>query len=338
MTRRLRGVVVYKASKPTVRWHDLPRPASFKRAEHYLGLTRDADETARLVARLRTGKVEMRPAKDVLRATGMPPLPVTDPGVERQLLKIRAGARLRPILLAVSPNGTIVADGAHRLAATAHVDECAPVALVEATDGLSNTRTTKEATVAKRQKINKTNVQSARARVEIDRFADHLQRAYPDDPEVQGYASKGRALVQGPAVPSDGRGLSTATQDGRTTTAYATSGATKADKRLEESLGELTELQKREDLSPETRERVRTVSRSLQMAYLRKESPGAAAALEARSSQTQASNDAQHSGRQVPIVGDDAAIRSAAQTLQKADPNLSDYDALERAYRRARAA
>lgn len=143
-----------KADAPAIRWTDTPKPEAFDNAGRVLGLTPDADRAARLLAGLRVGHLEMRRAEDVQRISGEPALPASDPGVKRHMERIRAGKRLRPILVTVTPTGTRVVDGAHRLSAVVHLDEQAPVALIEATD-LSNPSPKRETKMSKKSIIKK---------------------------------------------------------------------------------------------------------------------------------------------------------------------------------------
>ena len=211
-----------------------------------------------------------------------------------------------------------------------------PVVVFKSATGESNTD--RKGTKVSKSKIKKaTTIESAAARAAIAAAADELER-YADDGQVAGLVSKLRATIDGDVVPVDGIGLSTQMIDGQITVPYAASGATKSERRFEDALTEMVEISKRDDLNPRTREAVRNARRDLQLEYLHKASQAAAAALEAQTAQSQASNAAQFVGRQVPVVGDDAEIRKAASRLRKSDSSLTEYEALERASKAARAA
>ena len=95
----------------------------------------------------------------------------------------------------------------------------------------------------------------------------------------------------------------------------------------------MTELRKRDDLTPEAQEAVRKASRDLQTEYLHAVSPGAAQSVEEYRAAEARRYAAQTGGVGPAVVGDDAAIRKAAERLQKADSGLSEYEALELAYK-----
>ena len=66
-----------------------------------------------------------RRANDILRATGRDPLPLSDPGVLKDLKKVLAGEKLSPVLVA---DGDI-ADGYHRVSLAYALDPYADVPL-----------------------------------------------------------------------------------------------------------------------------------------------------------------------------------------------------------------
>ena len=162
--------------------------------------------------------------------------------------------------------------------------------------------------MSKKQKIQKTTIQSSAARAAISAAADSLEPHAGSDGQVAAAIEKLRALVDGPVV-GVGDGAKTEISDF----------SSPIDESVAKSLEQMETLRKQE-LAPAVRERVQSVSRRLQEAYLRKMSPAAADALEARTEVVRKSNEAQHAGRQVPVIGDDAEIRKAAEKLRKADP------------------
>lgn len=69
------------------------------------------------------------PAKDILRASGLPLLPVDNFHVAGDLDKIRADKPMSPVLLVAGHHGLplVIADGYHRVCAAYHHDENAMI-------------------------------------------------------------------------------------------------------------------------------------------------------------------------------------------------------------------
>jgi hypothetical protein len=107
----------------------LPRQQSeyCDHAAEYLSLLFPTARARALAARLRKAKVEVHPAKNILRAARINALPANNAKVKRDLSKIAKGKGLPPILLvrgdAAHDLPLIVADGMHRLSAAWHHDE-----------------------------------------------------------------------------------------------------------------------------------------------------------------------------------------------------------------------
>ena len=74
------------------------------------------------VARMKKAKLTSRRANDILRATGLPALPLTDPGVKRDLLKLLNGEKLSPVLVFDRQPGADIADGYHRVSLAYNID------------------------------------------------------------------------------------------------------------------------------------------------------------------------------------------------------------------------
>ena len=119
-------------------------------------------------------------------------------------------------------------------------------------------------------------------------------------------------------MPDDGTTLATAMQDGAVTSQYRTSA-----EKVEKALGRMTELRKRDDISPEAQEAVRKATRDLQTEYLHAVSPGAAQSVEEYRAADARRYVTQTGGVGPAVLGDDAEIKQAAEKLQKADPRLS---------------
>jgi hypothetical protein len=112
---------------PDVSWKTAPEEHDYPAAAGYLALLAAPAEVDRLVPLLRAAPIQHWKAKDILRASGLPLLPVDNPHVAADLHKIANGKSLSPVLLV---RGDLsfgrllqVADGYHRVCATYHTDE-----------------------------------------------------------------------------------------------------------------------------------------------------------------------------------------------------------------------
>jgi hypothetical protein len=94
----------------------------YEAAHNYLSLKLDDDQAGDMVARLKKAKLTWRRANDILRATGLPALPLTDPGVQRDLLKLLHGEKLSPVLVVDQKEGADIADGYHRVSLAYNID------------------------------------------------------------------------------------------------------------------------------------------------------------------------------------------------------------------------
>ncbi len=115
-------------------WKDEPEAQDFPAAENYLSLLVGPAAAERLAKSLRRKrKLAHYAAKDLLRASGLAPLPAENEGVAAKLAKIAAGRPLAPVLLVEREDGPlIVADGYHRISAAHLQDESAEVPAIEA--------------------------------------------------------------------------------------------------------------------------------------------------------------------------------------------------------------
>lgn len=116
----------------TVKWLPRQQTEDCDHAAEYLALVFPAVTARKLAARLRKAKVEIHPAKNIIRAGRITVLPKNNAKVKRDLAKIAKGKALPPILLvrgvAARDLPLIVADGMHRLSAAWRTDESADVA------------------------------------------------------------------------------------------------------------------------------------------------------------------------------------------------------------------
>jgi hypothetical protein len=113
------GVVQYLRWKKDVAEHD------YAAASSYLSIRFGEGRAEKIAAELRKLPVITRRANDILRATGRAPLPLSDPGVLKDLQKVLSGEKLSPILLAQAD----IADGYHRLSLAYALDPYADVPL-----------------------------------------------------------------------------------------------------------------------------------------------------------------------------------------------------------------
>ncbi|MDY7528898.1 MULTISPECIES: hypothetical protein [unclassified Cryobacterium] len=110
-----------------VKWLESPEAQDYPSAADYLHLLLQAESVDATVQALQDTPITTQKAKDILRAAGLPLLDVTNPHVASDLLKIRTGVKLSPILLVRGNLSSAVplhiADGYHRVCATYHTDE-----------------------------------------------------------------------------------------------------------------------------------------------------------------------------------------------------------------------
>ena len=119
MTDTDTGAVQYLRWRKDVAKHDYAAAAS------YLSIRFGESRARELSDKLEKLRVITRRANDILRATRRDPLPLSDPGVLRDLQKVLAGERLSPVLIA---DGDI-ADGYHRVSLAYALDPYAAVPL-----------------------------------------------------------------------------------------------------------------------------------------------------------------------------------------------------------------
>lgn len=117
-----------KSNKTTIAWLDQPEEHDYPAAQSYLNLLYDDAHSTELVRKLRAASMSGFKAKDILRASGLSPLGMSNAHVEKDVKKIQASTALSPLLL-VRQEGqrTVVADGYHRLCAVYSVDEDATI-------------------------------------------------------------------------------------------------------------------------------------------------------------------------------------------------------------------
>ena len=113
------------------RWKEEPDDHDYPAATDFLSLTLPGPVVDDIVDQLRSAPILRRKAKDLLRASQLPVLPVDNVHVAKDLKKIKGGVALSPVLL-VRGDGRrgvalVVADGYHRICASHAVDEDADI-------------------------------------------------------------------------------------------------------------------------------------------------------------------------------------------------------------------
>jgi hypothetical protein len=110
---------------PSLRWKKDVEHHDYAAASGYLSIRFGESRAREVSEKLQKLQVITRRANDILRATRRDPLPLSDPGVLKDLKKVLAGQKLSPILLAEGD----VADGHHRLSLAYALDPYAEVPL-----------------------------------------------------------------------------------------------------------------------------------------------------------------------------------------------------------------
>lgn len=112
---------------PIEHWKEDPDQEDYPAAVSFLTLLVGRESARKLVKALRKGDDLPRfAAKDILRASGLPLLASSDSEVSTDLEKVKLGKMLSPVLL-VQGSPLWIADGYHRVCASYHLDEKAPV-------------------------------------------------------------------------------------------------------------------------------------------------------------------------------------------------------------------
>jgi hypothetical protein len=108
-----------------LKWRKDVAEHDYAAASSYLSIRYGETRAQEVSEKLRKLPVIQRRANDILRATQRDPLPLSDPGVLRDLQKVLGGEKLSPVLVA---DGDI-ADGYHRVSLAYALDPYADVPL-----------------------------------------------------------------------------------------------------------------------------------------------------------------------------------------------------------------
>jgi hypothetical protein len=112
-----------------IKWLDDVADHDYAAAEAYLSIKLDKTAVAGLVDRLRKAPLTKRRANDILRAAGLTPAPLDDPGVMKDLVKAIEGKRLSPVLVVRDDARADIADGYHRVSLVYRIDPYGEVPL-----------------------------------------------------------------------------------------------------------------------------------------------------------------------------------------------------------------
>ena len=108
-----------------LKWDKDVASHDYAAASNYLSIRFGEGRAQQLSEKLQRLPVISRRANDILRATQRAPLPLSDPGVLKDLQKVLAGERLSPVLVAEGD----IADGYHRVSLAYALDPYADVPL-----------------------------------------------------------------------------------------------------------------------------------------------------------------------------------------------------------------
>jgi hypothetical protein len=107
----------------TVQWLDDVELHDYDAARQYLTLTVQPAYAAATVEHLMLQHITSYCAKDIIRASGLKVLRPDNFHVNKDILKVKAGKKLSPILLVRKSPHLIIADGYHRVCAAYHLNE-----------------------------------------------------------------------------------------------------------------------------------------------------------------------------------------------------------------------
>ena len=109
---------------PTI-WLDAPEKHDYPAAEDYLSLLYPDDVVYNIQFKLLNSAKSFKKAKDIVRASNVSLLGVSNGHVKKNLKKVKRGEKLSPILLVVDTkhNKLVIADGYHRLCAAYRLSE-----------------------------------------------------------------------------------------------------------------------------------------------------------------------------------------------------------------------
>jgi len=105
-----------------IEWMDDVAEHDYAAAEAYLSIKLEQALVAKVIGRLRKAPLTTRRANDILRAAGLTPAPLDDPGVMKDLIKVIERTRLSPVLVINDGTRADIADGFHRVSLVYRID------------------------------------------------------------------------------------------------------------------------------------------------------------------------------------------------------------------------
>jgi hypothetical protein len=113
------------ANEIEIKWLADPEDHDYPAAGAYLSLLYDEPVAAQYVEQLRQAPMSKFKARDIVRASGLSLLGISNSHVEHDRKKVLAGQSLSPLLLVRATNNpkVIIADGYHRMCAVYSFDE-----------------------------------------------------------------------------------------------------------------------------------------------------------------------------------------------------------------------
>lgn len=116
---------------PSPHWKERADEHDYPAAANYLSLLMDVQVAAKVAAKFKKAPISTYLAKDILRASRLPLLPIDNYHVKSDLKKVKKGQLLSPVLLVRGELGAdrplTIADGYHRICASYYLDENAEV-------------------------------------------------------------------------------------------------------------------------------------------------------------------------------------------------------------------
>ena len=112
-----------------IKWRDDVAPHDYEAAKAYLSLRFNDKTATKVVEQLTKAQLTKRRANDILRAAGLDPAPLEDPGVIKDLIKVIEGRELSPVLVISSDGRADIADGYHRVSMVYRLDPYGEVPL-----------------------------------------------------------------------------------------------------------------------------------------------------------------------------------------------------------------
>jgi len=112
-----------------IKWLNEPEDHNYPAAQSYLSLIYDQNTADDYVLKLRKAPMTEFKAKDILRASGLSPLGLSNVHIEKDTKKINSGRPLSPLLLVRDKVNAkvIIADGYHRMCSVYMINEDAVI-------------------------------------------------------------------------------------------------------------------------------------------------------------------------------------------------------------------